>query len=241
MAAAGAATTQERDEATLRRSGHAVGAYRPAGLTGTTVTYRARTSERVVALTFDDGPSRRYTAAVLDILEAAGVVATFNLVGRHAAQYPALARRAAERHELGNHTWSHPDLSLTPAPQATRQLQRAATVIADVTGVRPGTFRPPYGYFSGATVMAAAGLDLPVVLWDQAFDRHGQSPTSNVERLAGAIGPGSVVLGHDGGSMPCDVVVAALPSLITRLQDQGYRFVTTSQLLALDRRPDPVV
>ncbi len=236
--AAAAASAERHDLVTVSRSGHAVGPLRPFGLTSTTLTYRVPTREPVVALTFDDGPSREYTAAVLDILRAKGVPATFNLIGRHVTQLPDLARRVAAAHEVGNHTWSHPNLSLAGAQEAQRQLERGAGAIESVTGTRPATFRPPFGYFSGATMMAAAGLHLPVVLWDQAFDRHGESPAANVDRLAAAVQPGSIVLGHDGGSLPCDVVVAALPSLIDRLRARGLSFVTTSALLALER-PDP--
>ena len=212
---------------------------RPAGLSSTSLTYRVRTTRPWVALTFDDGPSAKYTAKVLDILAARDVAATFNLIGRHAEAFPALARRAAAHHEIGNHTYSHPDLSLARAGEATDQLRRGATAIESVIGRAPSTFRPPYGYFSGATMMSAAGLHYPVVLWDQIINRNGESAASNAERLGHAVQPGSIILGHDGGSRPCDVVVDCLPDLIDRVRARGFSFVTVSALLALDGADDP--
>ena len=215
-------------------SGHAVGQQRPVGLTGTSITYRVRTTRPFVALTFDDGPSAEYTERVLDILDRKQVSATFNLIGAHAQKFPELARRAAAGHEIGNHTWSHPNMSLFDAADARDELHRGAEAITQASGVRPRTWRPPYGYFSGATIMMAASLGYPIVLWDNRFDRHGASVESNVSRLTTDVGPGSIILGHDGGPLHCDVVVAALPTLIDALLDKGLTFVTTSALLAMD-------
>jgi peptidoglycan/xylan/chitin deacetylase (PgdA/CDA1 family) len=229
----------EQEHLSITDSGHAVGAARPPGLDSVTITYRVPTTEPVLALTFDDGPSEDYTAAVLDILADRGVTATFNLIGRHVAALPQLARRAAAAgHELGNHTWSHPDLSLARARQARDQLHRGAHAITSVTGQRPKTFRPPYGYLSGATMMTAAGMGYPIVLWDQEFHRHDESAATNSARLARAVAPGSIVLGHDGGSLPCDVVVAALPNFIDRVHERGLSFVTITDLLTTGHHPN---
>ena len=121
--AAGAAVAtgveERRLDTTITDAGHAVGADRPAGLRSTTLIYRASTTEPVVALSFDDGPSEKYTASVLDILDQKDVTATFFLIGRHVAALPDLAKRASERHEIGNHTWSHPNMGLYHAPMRT--------------------------------------------------------------------------------------------------------------------------
>jgi peptidoglycan-N-acetylglucosamine deacetylase len=244
--AVGAAGVEEyRIHDQLATSGHAVGRFRPPGITSTTITYRVDTANPVIALTFDDGPSHHYTGQVLDILDGRDVSATFFLIGQHASRYPDLARRVAERHEIGNHTWSHPTLSLAEAPECRDQLTRAADAISSACGREPIVFRPPYGAFSGATVMIATGMGYPIVLWDYEFDQHGETATVNLVRLVRLARPGSIILGHDGGTLNCDVVVAVLPRLIDQLRDRGFRLVTMSELLATatprpagpDRRP----
>ncbi len=218
-------------------SGHAVGDFRPPNIAATTITYRVPTDEPVVALTLDDGPSTKYTQRVLDILERKIVRATFNLIGKHAQALPDLARRVAERHEIGNHTWSHPNMTFAQATFADHQLRRGAEAIADATGHVPATYRPPYGYFSGATIMVATGMGYPIVLWDFEFNQHGESAAANITRMTRLVRPGSIVLAHDGGTLNCDVVVAALPEFIDRVHDKGLRFVTTSEILAA--KPNP--
>ena len=217
----------------LRYSAKAVGGYRPKNLTTSVIAYRVPTTEPVVALTFDDGPSAAYTAKVLDILDREHVTATFNLIGRHVAAYPELAKRVAAAHEVGNHTWSHPNLALARAPAARDQLRRGADVIAETTGRWPRVFRPPYGSISGATIMFAVSMGYPIVLWDFEFNQHGRSAAANVAHMTRQARPGSIILGHDGGTLNCDVVVEALPALIDRLRRKGLRFVTTTDLLGL--------
>jgi len=236
---AGAATSTGVEEYRLHEdiatSGHAVGRYRPASLASTTITYRAPTDAPVVALTFDDGPSDQYTARILDILDRHDTPATFFTIGEHVVRYPSLARRAAERHEVGNHTWSHPNLSLANAPTATSQLSVAAKAISTVIGRPPIAFRPPYGAFSGATAMVATGLGYPIVLWDFEFNQHGESAAVNLHRMVRATRAGSIILGHDGGTLNCDVVVEVLPPLIDGIRSRGFRFVALSDLLDTGR------
>lgn len=211
-------------------SGHAVGDFRPPGLCATTITWRWPTTEPVVALTIDDGPSLAYTTRVLDILARKDVAATFFQVGKRVRALPELSRRVAQRHEIGNHTWSHPSMALGRPQQVTRQLRRTAQVIGHATGTMPTLYRPPYGYFSGATAMVAAGLSYSIVLWDVKFDVTDDA-SSNITRIARAVRPGSIILGHDGGTLNNEVVVQALPGLIDAIHGLGLRFVTVTQLL----------
>ena len=240
---AGAATSTGVEEYRLREniaaSGHAVGLYRPAGLTSTTITYRARTTAPIIALTFDDGPSERYTDRILNILDRHDVPATFFFIGEHVVRYPSLAQRVAERHEIGNHTWTHPNMSLANAPTATSQLTGAAKAISTVTGRPPIAFRPPYGAFSGATAMVATGLGYPIVLWDFEFNQHGESAAANLDRMVCATRSGSIILGHDGGTLNCQVVVEVLPHLIDGIHSRGFRFVALSDLLVAGRESAP--
>ncbi len=224
----GASEYRLQQDASL--SGHAVGCARPIDLRQTTIAYRGPAGEPVLALTFDDGPSARYTARVLDILDAKDVPATFFVVGRHASDLPSMITRAARRHEIANHTWSHPDMSLGHATSVTRELKRTEQVIKQLTGRAPTAFRPPYGCFSGATTMVAATMHYPIVLWDLKFN-VSDNAASNATRLASQAVPGSIILAHDGGTLNNEVVVAALPALIDSIRQRGMRFVTVTHML----------
>jgi peptidoglycan/xylan/chitin deacetylase (PgdA/CDA1 family) len=214
----------------LSDSGHAVGVERPHGIRGTSITWRANVDTRTIALTFDDGPSSQYTARLLDILDSLDVPATFFCIGLHVHQYPDLVKRAAERHEIGNHTWNHPDLSLASAAETRDQLHRCHDEIMSAIGRPPTVFRPPFGRFSGAAAMVAAGLDYPIVLWDNKFDE--QLPSSaNVRQLAESTQEGTITLGHDGGPLDAGPMLDAIPSLVARLSGAGFEFVTVSDLL----------
>ncbi len=221
-------------DVTVTASGHAVGLHRPPGLLTTSINYRVATDEPLIALTFDDGPSPKHTAAVLDILDRAGVTATFFLIGKHVQAFPHLARRTAERHEIGNHTWSHPNMGLHDARRATEQLRRGEEAITAATGRPPTLFRPPYGAFSGAVAMIATSMKYPITLWDLEFGQHRRDTVrANVDRVSSLAGPGSIVLGHDGGTLDGQTLVDSLPSVIDRLRDRGFGFTTVSKLLAL--------
>lgn len=213
-----------------RLSGYAVGRFRPPHLTDTTLVWRAHTSQPLAAITFDDGPDPRYTPDILDILDEHNVVATFFMQGKHVENYPDLARRVAERHAVGNHSYSHPDLSNADAQRAQNELGRTHKIIESTTGVSPTVFRPPYGHLSGATSMVAAGMGYDIVLWSDRLDSHA-APAGNISRLRQAIQPGAIVLGHDGGSLPNFTVIRALPSLLSHLVAQGITLVSVPDLL----------
>jgi peptidoglycan/xylan/chitin deacetylase (PgdA/CDA1 family) len=214
----------------LENSGHAVGVRRPHGLTSTNLIYRLPAAGPRVALTFDDGPSTKYTARMLDVLERADARATFFQVGERVRALPDLARAVAQGHAVGNHTWSHPDLSLAEADDATRQLTRAHDQIAQTLGAPPMLFRPPYGRFSGATAMIATSLGASIVLWDTLFDVKA-SAAENVRRLSESAQDGTIILGHDGGPLHSDVVLDALPDLIRALHDRGFELVTVPEMM----------
>ncbi len=120
-----------------------------------------------VALTYDDGPSERNTPALLDLLAAGNVRATFFLIGSHVRRHPALARRIAEAgHTIGNHTEMHPDLVRKDAARIHGELTRCQQTIFDVTGMTPSFFRPPYGSRRPLVLRMARELGLTPVLWN---------------------------------------------------------------------------
>ena len=188
-----------------------------------------------VALTFDDGPSSD-TERILDILREHELRATFFMIGRHVERLPQTARRvAAEGHEIGNHSYSHPIFLYQGSNETRRQLERAQIVITDTTGVRARVARPPCGVRTAAYFAATHSLGLRTVQWDVAgFDwkrRRAEEIAHDVLRRARA---GSIILLHDGdneGKRDRRKTVAALPLIIKGLSERGLRIVPLMQLL----------
>ena len=126
-------------------------------------------SLRTVALTYDDGPSERYTGALLELLARHDVRATFFLIGNHVRRYPELARSVADAgHLIGNHTVMHPDLARKDLARIRNELMECQNILADVTGVVPKYFRPPYGSRRPAVLRMAREFGLTPVLWNVA-------------------------------------------------------------------------
>ncbi len=184
--------------------------------------------ERVVALTFDDGPGP-HTRRLLDELAARSVRATFFLWGEHVAADPATVRATHEAgHALGNHSWSHPDLTTLSADEVGEQLDRTAAAIHAATGVTTHLFRPPFGAIDDQLLRLVGARGDAAILWDvdtRDWD-HGDATATAAHALAG-ITPGSIVLMHD----PLVSTVDAVPGIVDVLLAQGYTFVTVPELL----------
>jgi peptidoglycan/xylan/chitin deacetylase (PgdA/CDA1 family) len=204
------------------------------------VTWHVETTEPVVAFTFDDGPGPKWTSEVLDTLEHFQVPATFFLVGQNVADHGDLLRGRLDRHEVGNHTWSHPDLARMDAPAIGKELTRAHDAIRAATGRDPKLFRPPYGHLGGSTLMGAdqAGYDL--VLWSTKMneDLYVNNPPGQAQDIVEHARPGQIILAHDVGSANRHVALSQLGAMFTGLRQRGYRFVTVSELMALGQ-PTP--
>jgi peptidoglycan/xylan/chitin deacetylase (PgdA/CDA1 family) len=185
-----------------------------------------------IALTFDDGPNPPYTSQVLAILQQYHVPATFFLIGSEAASYPALVSQEAQQgFVVGDHTWTHPDLTKLPPDQVRSELQRTAQEIRSITGVAPIVFRPPGGNFNSQVQAIAASLGLSTILWNvdpKDWSRPGTSVI--IQRVLDATHNGSIILMHDGGGDRSQTV-AALPTIITTLEQRGYQFVTIPQMI----------
>lgn len=186
------------------------------------------TQVRCVALTFDDGPSAATTAGLLDLLAAEDVPATFFVLGSQAQAFPELvARQVADGHEVGNHSWQHPDLSRMSAQAVREELQRTSAVVESITGVRPVLVRPPYGATSQTVAGVAAELGMAQAMWNiDTLDWQHRDPAQTVAAARQA-GSGSIVLMHDIHP----TTIEAVPSVITGLREAGFTFVTASDLL----------
>ena len=200
--------------------------------------WEGSTRQRVVALTFDDGPNGPFTDAVLNILRKEHVRATFFLIGENARLYPRVAARIArEGHVIGNHTDSHPVAFALERPRSMRsQIDRAEKSIHDATGIYAHFFRPPQGLRSPWLMRVLDQDSLVMVTWDDA--PGDWFPYSARQLAAGTVRqahPGSIILLHDGLNLARhpdrSATVEALPMIIHRLRSEGYRFVTVPELL----------
>ncbi|HEU5160487.1 MAG TPA: bifunctional polysaccharide deacetylase/glycosyltransferase family 2 protein [Streptosporangiaceae bacterium] len=202
---------------------------------------------RTVALTFDDGPDPRWTPRVLDVLRRHHARATFFMIGSRVAERPDIARRVLrEGHEIGSHTYTHADIGSTGRWRGNLELGLTQSAISGATGVKVRLIRPPYSSVPSAlqgrierSVRTAGDARYLVVLADHDTQDWARPGTGRV--LAAATprgGAGAVVMMHDGGGDRTQTV-AALDMLLTRLQNQGYRFTTVTGGLGLPRGDSP--
>lgn len=188
-----------------------------------------------VALTFDDGPNPAVTPRLLRLLEKYAARATFFMIGRNVERHPELAREIAARgHEIGNHTQNHLLLPVLPRNMMLREMERASSAIEAATGQRPSLFRPPMGWFSRSMLRTLTSHGYQAVLGD-VYPQDGHRPGVGVivDRVMARIGPGSIVILHDGsatGGANRLQVLDALESILPRLRDAAYTFDTVSEL-----------
>ena len=201
--------------------------------------------DKVIALTFDDGPSRLYTPAILDVLKEKDVKASFFVLGTAAAMEPQVLKRVYdEGHDIGNHTFTHPDLSEIPSAQLDLELNATQRVLESKLGIRTALFRPPFvrdiepeTSEQARTLLASAALGYITI--GQRIDPldWGRPGVEEIVRRTVSYAhrrSGNVVLLHDGGGDRSQTI-AALPKIIDQLRADGYRFVTIHELLGLQR------
>jgi peptidoglycan-N-acetylglucosamine deacetylase len=183
-------------------------------------------NEKVVALTFDDGPSPVYTPEILSVLTADHAPASFQIIGEEGAQYPGILRReAADGMELVNRTWTHVDLVTLPAPRWGSQVDNTDALLESVTGHPVRCLRPPHDEVDATVVAELGQRGLAELNWDIDPSDYLQPGASVIaERVLSALRPGAVVLLHDGGGDRSQTV-AALPSIIAGIHAAGYRIV----------------
>ncbi|MEH1796432.1 MAG: polysaccharide deacetylase family protein [Nostoc sp.] len=197
--------------------------------------------QKIIALTFDDGPWPESTAEVLDILKKNQIKGTFFVVGQNVKNYPNLLKQEiAEGHVIGNHTWHHWYQFLNPQAAA-YEIDHTSDLIFQTTGLKTNLFRPPGGVMHNGVVDYARNSKYAIILWSSDSVDYSRPP---VPKLIGNVfreaKPGGIVLMHDGGGNRSKTV-EALPEIIANFRNQGYRFVTIPELLQIQDKSQKLI
>jgi len=207
--------------------------------------------QRVVALTYDDGPNPPYTDRILDVLAREKVHATVFLVGRAVAAYPKTVRRiVADGHAVGNHTWDHRHLVLLAREGLRSELRRTDDALQQTAHVRTRLMRPPFGARDWLVLDEMRRLGYTVVMWSVPLPRDWEYPTPQTiaRRVTAKVKDGSIIVLHDGNRgllcaarhlspRVCDrsADIEATRLIVEELKRRGYDFVTIPALLAMHK------
>ncbi len=201
--------------------------------------YYVKSSEKLVALTFDDGPSPIWTPKILDELNKSRVKATFFMLGEHVEKYPEVAQRVVrEGHEIGNHTYDHHVLIYYTMEELENEINLAESAIKSVTGLTTKYFRPPKAWLTPKEKIKIKEMGYRVILWSlNSKDWVRFDDKYIIRYIARHIRPGDILLFHDsGGALTAEggdrsETVSIIKGLVEKLRERGYRFVTITELL----------
>ena len=214
------------------------------------VWWSVEADEKVLALTFDDGPTEQFTGRVLDVLARYEVPATFFLIGEMVRRRPDDVRRMIDDgHLVANHTFDHYSAAIQSVDDVRRTIEQGADAIAEISGDRPRWFRPVKGHVTGSVLATASSLGHDIALWSVSRDPGIGTAIDDVvgvrDNYIGGVFVGFFVIFHDGIGRSAfattgpddDLVLArsteieALPEVIERYLADGYRFLTATQLI----------
>ena len=191
-----------------------------------------------IAMTFDDGPHVTNTPRLLDMVKQRHIKLTFFELGERIVQDPEIVKRiVAEGHELGNHSWSHPDFAKMSDSAVRSELQRTQDAFQDAVGFKPHLMRPPYGAITKSQrEWIHREFGFKIILWDvDPLDWKRPGPDVVARRIIANTRAGSIILSHDIHKPTID----AMPQVFDTLLAKGFKFVTVSELLAMDKGPAP--
>jgi peptidoglycan/xylan/chitin deacetylase (PgdA/CDA1 family) len=191
-----------------------------------------------IALTFDDGPNATLTPKLLDLLAAHHMKATFFVVGQNAADHPEILRRAVrEGHEIGNHSWSHPNLGKMSDEAVRREVQKTDEAIFAAIGKHPTLLRPPYGSITARQKhWIHEEFGYRIIIWDvDPLDWKRPGPSVVTSRILKETRAGSIVLAHDIHPPTLE----AMPATFDQLDRKGFKSVTVSELLKMETPVPP--
>lgn len=198
------------------------------------IIWEINTEEKVIALTYDDGPHWKYTSEILDLLKKHDAKATFFVVGTNAEKnQDVVLRMFNEGHEIANHTYTHSRKMGTS--DLIKEIKKTHETIFAITGYQTKLFRPVEGIYTHEVVEAVANEGYKVVMWSWHLDTlDWKDPGVNkiVDSVLDGAREGNVVLFHDGGGNR-QQTVDALEKILPELQQRGYQFVTISELMEI--------
>lgn len=193
-------------------------------------------NEKVIALTFDDGPDEDFTPQVLDVLKKYDVKATFFVVGEKVGWNPELLKREYnEGHEIGNHTFTHINVSKRGYGDIDKEISDTQQAIKKLIGEEPKLFRPPYRAISKEMCSIIRKKNMNIVLWSNLDPKDWSNPGVYyiVNTITSKVQNGNIILLHDYNNLrnSKSQTVQALDAVIPKLKEMGYKFVTVSQLI----------
>ena len=196
------------------------------------IIYKGSNHSKKVALTFDDGPDIEVTNKILTILREHHVPATFFVTGRMVQEYPHMLKKIYEEgHVIGNHSWSHPQLTKISPREVENQLNRTNQIIEKVIGKKVVLFRPPYGATNTRVQQLIKKNGFLIINWSvDTNDWRGNSGTKIEQIVKQQMSPGGIILQHNAGNK-LQGTVDALPKIIHFLKSQNYQLVTVDQLV----------
>lgn len=191
--------------------------------------YSVKTNGNQVAITLDAAWGSEKTEAILDVLDKYKIKATFFVTGMWAdANESALKAIASRGHEVGNHSYTHKDFATLSDADIVKELTRCSDVVERVTGKRPTLFRAPYGSWNARIVDAVGGQKYDFIQWDvDSLDWKGLTPEQIETRIFSKVQSGSIILFHNDAKY----IVDALPLIIEKLQEKGYKPVTVTEII----------
>ena len=198
------------------------------------IVYRATiNNKKQIALTFDDGPHPVRTPEILDILDKYGIKATFFLIGQNIEYYPEIITREIQSgHEIGNHTYSHARLDKMTCTEIENEINKFESALSKYYDYCPSLIRPPCGYFGNSFKSTIEDLNYKIILWSIDTRDWSHTPADKIiDDILSKAKSGDIILMHDyiTGTSPTPTVLEAI---IPKLINEGYEFVTVSELLS---------
>lgn len=186
-------------------------------------------TNRFVALTFDDGPHRSYTDKLVEILKSKNARATFFVLGQNAERYPEIMKNIfLNGNEIASHSYSHPAFSRLSDDEIVLQINKTSDILENIVGVRPNLFRPPYGDFNDKIFEK---VDMDFILWSvDSLDWKYRNVNSNFKNTVPYTQDGSIILFHDIH----EESINSIPTIIDDLKSKWYEFITVSELYEIN-------
>lgn len=191
--------------------------------------YNVDTEDKKIAISFDAAWGADKTQKIMDILKEYQCDATFFLVGFWVEEYPDIAKKIAENgFEIGTHSNTHPDMTKLDKIQIEKELKQSVDTITSITGYIPKLFRPPFGAYNDTLILTAKSLGLTTIQWDvDSLDWKGIGQSEIYNRIISKAKSGSIILCHNNADFICE----ALPSILVKLINDGYKFVKISDMI----------